>query len=121
VPVPAVDRRRRHQKGVFLPVIRYALADDVGGVADRFRRRQDLEVGQGKIGERIEIVHLVTDIKERMLGAITERRGPNDHSSGVASLTIDTVSCARRAPEGPQISEGVTQLRFGAWEREKQE
>ena len=37
-----------------------------------FADRQDLEVAQGKIAERVEIVHLAAHVKERVLGAVTE-------------------------------------------------
>ena len=56
-----------------------------------FAERQDLEVGQGKIAERVEIVHLPAHVKERMLGAVTERRRPDDHSGGVAALAVNAV------------------------------
>jgi hypothetical protein len=106
---------------VLLPIRCNAFSDDVGRVADRFRGRQDLEVGLGKIGQRIEIVHLAVHIKEGMLGAVAQRGASHDHTSGVASLAVDAVGCARCAAEGPQVSEGITQLRFSAGESQKQD
>jgi hypothetical protein len=70
-PIPAIDRRRRQQKGMFLPVQRHALADDEARIGDCFRHRQDLEVAQGKIAECVEIVHLALDEKEGVLRVVS--------------------------------------------------
>jgi hypothetical protein len=106
---------------VFFAVRRNPLPNDVAGIADRFRRRQNLEIRQGKIAEGVEIIHLAADIQEGVLGAVTERRAADDHSGVIASLAVDAIGRARRATQSPEVSEGITQLRFSAGESQKQE
>ena len=119
-PVPAVHRRRRHQECVFLSIVRRAFPDDVARIADRFRRAQDLEIARGQIAERVEIVHLAVDVKERVLGPVTRRRSADDHARGIPSLAVDAVRDAGSSPEGAEIAERITQLRFRAIEPEQE-
>jgi hypothetical protein len=105
---------------MFLPAIGNAIANDKAGIADRLCHRQDLEVGKGKIAERVEIVHLAAHPKEGMLGAVGQSRRANDHSVHIVPWAGNAVRGARRAAERPQIGDGVTQLRFGARADEKE-
>ena len=119
-PVPAVDRCRLQQERVFLPVISDSFADDVAGIRYRLRRGKDLEVGRGKIAERVEIVHLAVDEKEGMLGPITKRGGAYDHAGSILALAIHAVGGAHRPAKSPEVGNGVAQLCFRAREREKE-
>jgi hypothetical protein len=65
---------RRHFEGVFVAVLRDSIADDDARITDRARDSQNFELALGKITERVEIVHFVADIKERVFGIITGRR-----------------------------------------------
>lgn len=120
IPIPAVHRRWREKEGVFLSVVGRAFPDDVARIADRFRGAQDLEVAQGQIAERVEIVHLAIHVKKRVLGPVTRRRRSHDHSRRVPALAVDAVGYARCASERSQITKLVTQLRFRASESEEQ-
>jgi hypothetical protein len=120
-PIPTIDRRRRQQEGVFFVVQRHALADDKARIGDRFRHRQDFEIAQGKIAQRVEIVHLAAHEKERVLHVLSGGRGSDDHPGRVVPGAGDAVGRAHGSAEGSQVSQAVTQLRFGACEREKQE
>jgi hypothetical protein len=120
-PIAAIDLRWREQERMFLPAIGDAVANDEAGIADRFRDRQDLELGQGKIAERVEIVHLAAHIKEGMLGAVSQSRRADDHSMHVMAWAGNAVSGTGRAAERSQVCDGVTQLRFGARSYEKED
>jgi hypothetical protein len=105
---------------MFFPAVGDAVANNQAGIADRFRDRQDLELGQGKVAERVEIVHLAAYIKEGMLGAVRQSGGADDHSVHVVAWAGNAVRGARRAAERSQVGNGVTQLRFRSRGDEKE-
>ena len=91
IPLPAGNSDRRHLESVFVAILGDSVADDDAGIADRSRDRQDLEVALGKIAEHVEIVHFVTDIKERVFGIVAGGRRADDHSGGVLAVAGDVV------------------------------
>jgi len=64
---------------------------------------------------------LAAHIKEGVLGPVTRRRRPDDHSRRITALAVHAVGNARRAAERPQVGQGVTQLRFRPSESEEHE
>jgi hypothetical protein len=68
-----------------------AFTNNEAAIVDGFRDSQDLEGAFRKIAQEVEIVHLGVHEKERMLAAVIEGRGADDHSSRVLPRTGDAV------------------------------
>ena len=106
----AGDLYRRELKSVFITVFRDSVADDDAGITDRSRDRQSFEFALGKITERVEVVHLVTDIQERVFRVVTGRGGTDDHSGGVLAVAGDVVRGGRVTTERSEIGDSISEL-----------
>lgn len=100
---------------------RDSLADDNAGIVDRPRDRKDTEVARGKIAKRVEIKHLAVGVKECVLGVVTRRRGPDNHSGCVGTLRGDAVGRASGSTECSQVGHAIAELRISSGEREEEE
>ena len=105
-PSTAIDRCRRHQKGMLLAVESYAFADNLEAVIDRLGDSENFEVTSGKVAKQIEIVHLTVHIQEGMFGFVAESRGSNNHSGLIKSL-LSGKWRAGRTTEGSQVGDGI--------------
>lgn len=121
-PLPALDRERREQEGMFVAVIGNSLADDKAGIADRGRRGQNLEIALGKIAQRIEIEHLVFGVEKRVRRVVVRSGRPDNHSERVAAATAgNAIGRAGISTERAQIGHTVTELRVSSAETEEKE
>ena len=93
---------------------RDSLSDDDAGIADRPRNFKDAEVACRKIAKRVEIEHLAVRVKEGVLGVVARGGGTDNHAGGVAALCGNAVGRARISAQGPQISDGVAELRLNS-------
>jgi hypothetical protein len=64
----------------------------------------------GKITERVEIVHFIADIKERMFGIVAGGRRADDHSGGILAVAGNVVRSGCVAAEGSEIGDSVSKL-----------
>src|ERR1700736_3930784 len=70
VPLTSRYGQRRQHKRVLVAVVGDSVADDDARIAYCSRDRQNLEIALGKIAQRIEIEHLIADIKKGVFGII---------------------------------------------------
>ena len=109
-PLPAGNLDRRHHERVFVAVLRDSVANDNAGITDRSRYRENFELALRKIAEVVQIVHLVLDEEERVLGIIARRRRANDHSGGVLAAAGKAVGGGGVTTERPEIGNGISKL-----------
>lgn len=109
-PLSAGDTDRRHLERVFVAVLGDSVADNDARITDRSRNRQNFELGLGKITKRVQIVHLVTDIEEGVLGIVAGRGRTDDHSGGVLAVAGDVVRGGCVTAQRSEIGNGVGEL-----------
>lgn len=73
MPLSSSHTLRRELERVLITVLGDSIADDNQRIADRARYGQHFEIRLGKIAEIIEVVHLVLNKKECVLGIIGRR------------------------------------------------
>jgi hypothetical protein len=110
IPLSARDADRRHLERVLVAVLGDSVTDDDAGITDRSRDSKSFEVGLRKIAERVEIVHLVADIKKRVLGIVSCRGRPDDHSGGVLAVAGNVVRGGCVTTQCSQVGNGVCEL-----------
>ena len=69
-PLPAGDLDWGELESVFVAILSEPVANDDARVTDCSRDGQDLEVALSYIAQRVEIVHLVADIQERVFRVV---------------------------------------------------
>ena len=69
-PSTAIDRCRRHQKGMLLAVESYAFADNLEAVIDRLGDSENFEIADGKIAKKVKVVHLPIGKEEGVFGIV---------------------------------------------------
>ena len=70
IPLPARDFDWGELEGVFVAILSKPVANDDARVTDCSRDGQNLEVALSYIAQRVEIVHLVANIKERVFRVV---------------------------------------------------
>jgi len=109
-PLSAGDFDRRHLERVFVAVLRQSVANDHARIADRSRDREHFELALSKVTEIVQIVHLVFDEEERVLGIIARRRRTDDHSGGILAATGKAVGGGGVTTERSEIGNGICEL-----------
>jgi hypothetical protein len=106
----ARDREWYEQKGMLVAIFGNSVANDVKGIADCSCDGQDFEIALGKIAQCVEIKHLTIRVQKCVLGVVAHGRGPDNHSSRIATLPGDTTSRARVSTQCSQIDDGEAKL-----------
>ena len=109
-PLPAGDFDRRHLERVFVAVLRQSVANDHARIADRSRDREHFELALPKIAEVVQVVHLVLDEEERVLGIIARRRRTDDHPGVVLAVAGNVVRGGGVTTERSEIGNGICEL-----------
>lgn len=109
-PLPARDSDRRHLERVLVTVLGQSVADDDARIADRPRDRQHFELALSKITEIVQIVHLIFDEQERVLGIVARCRRANDHAGVVLTMAGDVVRGGGVTTERSEIGNGICEL-----------
>jgi len=109
-PLSAADLDRRHLERVFIAVLRESVANNDARITDRSRDRENLELALPKVAEIVQVVHLVLDVKERVLGIVARRRRTNDHSGGVLAVAGNVVGGGGITTERSEIGNGICEL-----------
>jgi hypothetical protein len=95
---------------VLVAVAGNSVADDDARITDRSRDCQDLETALRKVAERVEIVHFIPNIKERVFRIVAGRRRANDHAGGVLAVTGDVISSGCVTAERSEVGDSVSKL-----------
>jgi hypothetical protein len=106
----AGDFDRRHLERVFIAVLGKSVANDDARIADRSRDREHFELALSKVTEIVQIVHLVFDEEERVLGIIARRRRTDDHSRGILAAAGKAVGGSGVTTERSEIGNGIREL-----------
>lgn len=109
-PLSAGDLDRRHLERVFIAVLGKSVANDDARIADRSRDREHFELALSKVTEIVQIVHLVFDEEERVLGIIARRRRTDDHPGGILAAAGKAVGGGGVTSERSEIGNGIRKL-----------